>query len=120
MKNKFYYISGIILCVAAVNFMAAAFTHPELSFPWPNRVSYILYALYIIYTVLIFCMPKFKSPSLAACGIAAAEFVALALIVIYIGTRNTANESNIYLFAGLTLTCVASFSIPIIKVIMRK
>lgn len=110
MKNKSYYVWGGILCLIAVIFTAVAFTHPELSFPWPNWVSYTIYALYVIYTVLVFCMPKFRNPSLAACGTAAAQFIALALIVIYIGTRNTPNESTWYLTSGLALTCAANFT----------
>ena len=110
MKNKSYYILGGILCLIAVIFAAVALTHPELSFPWANWVSYTLYALYLIYTVRVFCMPKFRNPSLAACGIAAVQFVSLALIVIYIGTRKTPNESNLYLISGLVLTCAANFT----------
>ena len=104
MKNKSFYIAGGILCLIAVIFAAVAFTHPELSFPWKNWVSYTLYALYAVYTSLVFCMPKFKAPSLVACGIVAVEFIALALIVIYIGTRGTPNESGLYLLLGLLLT----------------
>lgn len=110
MNNKSYYILGGILCLIAVIFAAAALTHPELSFPWPNWVSYTIYALYLIYTVLVFSMPKFKNPSLAACGIAAVQFIALALIAIYIGTRSTPNESSWYLTSGLVLTCAANFT----------
>ncbi len=109
-NNKSYYISGGILCLIAFIFAAVSFTHPELSFPWPNRVSYIIYTLYLIYTVLVFCMPKFRNSSLASCGFAAAQFTALALIVIYIGTKGTPNESIRYLISGLVLTCVADFT----------
>ena len=109
-NNKVYYVLGGILCLLAVIFAAAALTHPEMSFPWPNWVSYTIYALYGIYTVLIFCMPKFRSQSLAVCGIAAVQFFALALIVIYIGTRGTPNESTWYLTSGLALTCTANLT----------
>lgn len=111
MKNKkLYYILGGVLCLLAAAFVAVALTHPELAFPWPNWVSYTIYALYGIYTVLIFCMPKFKGASLAACGIVAVQFIALALIAIYIGTRNTSSESSWYLTIGLALTCGANFA----------
>ena len=109
-NNKVYYVPGGFLCLLAVILAAVVFTHPELSFPWPNWVSYTIYAFYLIYTVLVFCMPKFKNPSLAACGIAAVQFAALAFIVIYIGTRNTPNESTWYLTLGLALTCTANFT----------
>lgn len=109
-NNKSYYILGGILCLIAGIFVTVAFAHPELSFPWPNWVSYTIYALYGIYTILVFCMPKFRNPSLAACGIAAAQFAALVLIAVYIGTRGTLNESSWYLTSGLALTCVANFA----------
>ena len=109
-NNKKYYISGGILCLIAVIFSAVALTHPELSFPWPNPVSYIIYALYAIYTVLVFFMPKFKNPSLAVCGIVGADFVSLSLIAIYFGTRNTPHESSLYLIFGLALVCAANFA----------
>ena len=116
MKSKrSYVILGGILCLLAALFIAVACTHPELSFPWSNRVSYILYALYGIYTVIVFCMPKFKGASLGACGIAAVQFTALALIVIYIGNRNTPHESVWYLTAGLALTCAANFTIVAVR-----
>lgn len=111
MKNKKkYYILGGILCLAALVFIAVALMHPELSFPWKNWVSYTVYALYAIYTVLVFCMPRFKNPSLAVCGILAVQFAAFALIVIYIGTRNTPNESSWYLTSGLILTCAGNLT----------
>lgn len=111
MKNKkAYIISGIVLCLLAAGFAAAALSHPEWSFPWPNWVSCTLYALYGIYTILVFCMPLFPNASLAACGIVAADFIGLALIVIYIGTHGTRHESSLYLIMGLALTCAANFA----------
>lgn len=110
MKHKSYYILGSILCLLAVIFTAVAFTHPELSFPWANWVSYTVYILYGIYTTLVFCMPKFRNPSLAVCGFTAVQFIALALVVIYIGTKNTPNESILYLVSGLMLTCAADLA----------
>jgi hypothetical protein len=35
----------------ALAFVAYALNHPEASFPWPNSVSYIIYATYILITV---------------------------------------------------------------------
>lgn len=111
MKNtKLYYMIGGVLCLIAAVFAAAAVTHPELAFPWPNWVSYTMYALYGAYTILVFCMPKFKGASLAACGIIAIDFMGLELIMIYIGTRNTPHESVLYLMMGLAFTCISNFA----------
>ena len=59
MKNKkICYILGSVLCLIAVAFLCVALTHPELSFPWGNGVSYTIYALYPVITVFVFCLPK--------------------------------------------------------------
>ena len=109
-SKKVYYILGGILCLLAAAFIAVALTHPELSFPWPNYVSYTMYVLYGIYTVLIFCMPKLKGASLAACGIVAVQFIALSFLALSIGTRSTPDGSSWYLTIALGLTCAANFA----------
>lgn len=111
MKNtKLYYMLGGVLCLIAAVFAAAALRHPEFAFPWPNWVSYTMYALYGSYTILVLCMPKFRGVSLAACGILAVQFIALALLALSIGSRNTPNDNNWYLTAALGLTCGANFA----------
>ena len=110
MNKRYYTIAGIILCVLAAVFMVVAVTHPEFSFPWSNWVSYTMYALYAIYTVLIFCMPKMKGASLASCIILAFQFLALDLIVLSIGIRETSSKLSWYLPAGLFLSCFANFA----------
>lgn len=59
MKNKkVFYVLGAVLSLIAGAFLCIALTNPQLSFPWPNWVSYIIYALYLVITVLVFCLPK--------------------------------------------------------------
>lgn len=36
------------LVLFAVLFIIFAMTHPELSFPWGNNISYIIYAGYLV------------------------------------------------------------------------
>lgn len=108
--NKKFYILGGILILIAVGFTAFALTHPEMSFPWANWVSYAFYGLYAIFTILIFCMPKFKNPSLASCGILAIQFIALAMIVFSIALHKETGSTNWYLPAGLFLTCIGNFA----------
>lgn len=91
-------------------FIIIALTHPELSFPWSNRVSFTIYVLYAVYTILVFIMPRFKGASLAACGILAVQFIALSFIVLSIGWRFKTGETNWYLPIGLGLTCAANFA----------
>lgn len=106
-----YYILGGILCLLAAVFVVIAMTHPELSFPWANWVSYTIYVLYAIYTILVFLMPHFKGVSFATCGIVGVQFIALAFIVLSIGSHFATGETNWYLPMGLALTCVANFTV---------
>ena len=47
MKKKSSLIVGIILLIAAICFIGYALAHPEASFPWSNRVSFMLYGIYV-------------------------------------------------------------------------
>lgn len=46
-KRKAYLITGIVLLVIAVAFVLFAFNHPEMSFPWGSRVTYLFYGAYL-------------------------------------------------------------------------
>jgi len=109
MKNK-YTVFGIILSILGLAFVTIVLTNPQLSFPWPNWVTYTLYGFYAIYTVLVFCMPKMKNPSITGCIIIAFQFVALGLIVISIGMRNTPDDYNWYLPVGLGISVITQFA----------
>ncbi len=47
MKKKIYLLIGIFLLIIAVCFMCYVFNHPEAISPWGNRVTFILYGIYI-------------------------------------------------------------------------
>ena len=47
MKKKSSLIVGIILLIAAICFIGYALAHPEASFPWSNRASFMLYGIYV-------------------------------------------------------------------------
>lgn len=47
MKKKTSIIIGAILLLIAVIFVGVAVSHPELSFPWSLRITYMLYGLYV-------------------------------------------------------------------------
>lgn len=44
---------GLLLLAAAAGFFLYALSHPEGSFPWPNAVTYSLYALYLAVTAML-------------------------------------------------------------------
>lgn len=57
MKKKISRIIAAVMLIVAVVFIVFAFNHPELSFPWNNTVSYIIYASYIIVTIILLIAP---------------------------------------------------------------
>jgi len=109
MKNRFT-IMGLVLTAIGIVFIVFALANPQLSFPWPNGVTYAFYGFYVTYTILIFCMPRIKNASIATCVILAFEFVALGLIVLSIGVRKTPNDYNWYLPAGLFISALSNFA----------
>ena len=57
MKKKTLRIVGILMAVIAIALIAFAITHPEMSFPWSNTVTYALYGLYTVVTVVLLIAP---------------------------------------------------------------
>lgn len=47
MKKKISLLIGIFLLIIAVCFIGYALNHPEAAFPWGNRVTFILYGIYV-------------------------------------------------------------------------
>lgn len=61
MTKKFSRIIGIVLLALAVAFVIFAFSHPEMSFPWSNTVTYLLYSVYLIAMVVLLIAPFKKN-----------------------------------------------------------
>ena len=47
MKKSTSLIIGVVLAVIAVCFVRYAAGHPEASFPWSNRITFMLYGVYV-------------------------------------------------------------------------
>ena len=60
MTKKTSRIIGIVILVLALTFIIFAFNHPEMSFPWSNTISYLLYGVYAIVTVILLIAPTKK------------------------------------------------------------
>lgn len=60
MKKSTSRIVGLIMLIIAVAFIVFALNHPEMSFPWNNTITWLLYGLYILVTVVLFIAPKMK------------------------------------------------------------
>ena len=47
MKRKHSIILGCVLLIIAIIFIEYAVHHPEGSFPWENRVTFVIYGVYV-------------------------------------------------------------------------
>lgn len=47
MNRKTSLIIGVSLLIIAICFIGYAVNHPEAAFPWSNRVTFMLYGIYI-------------------------------------------------------------------------
>lgn len=57
MTKKTSRIIGIVMLVLAIAFIIFAFSHPEMSFPWRNTITYLLYGAYFVVMVVMFIAP---------------------------------------------------------------
>ena len=60
MKKSKSRIIGVIMLIVAIVFIVFALNHPEMSFPWNNTITWLLYGLYVLVTVVLFIAPKMK------------------------------------------------------------
>ena len=60
MKKSTSRIVGLVMLIIAVAFIVFALNHPEMSFPWNNIITWLLYGLYILVTVMLLIAPKAK------------------------------------------------------------
>ena len=62
--KKWFFIPACVLSAASVGFVIFAMGHPELSFPWDNWITGILYGLYADAVVLLFILAFCKKVTL--------------------------------------------------------
>ena len=60
MNKSISRIIGVIMLIVAIVFIVLALNHPEKSFPWNNTITWLLYGLYILVTVMLLIAPKTK------------------------------------------------------------
>ena len=60
MKKRISRILGLIMLIIAIAFIVFALNHPEMSFPWNNTITWLLYGLYVLVTVVLLIAPKMK------------------------------------------------------------
>ena len=60
MKKNVSRIIGLVMVAIAVAFVIFALNHPEMSFPWKNTITWVLYGLYAIVTAVLLIAPTKK------------------------------------------------------------
>lgn len=60
MTKKISRIIGSIMLVIAIAFVVFALNHPEMSFPWSNTITWVLYGVYAVVTVVLLIAPTKK------------------------------------------------------------
>ena len=50
----------LIMLIIAIVFIMFALNHPEKSFPWSNTITWLLYGVYFLVTVVLLIAPKMK------------------------------------------------------------
>ena len=58
MKKRISRILGLIMLIIAIAFIVFALNHPEMSFPWNNTITWLLYGVYFLVTVVLLIAPK--------------------------------------------------------------
>ena len=53
-------VIGVIMLIVAFVFIMFALNHPEKSFPWNNTITWLLYGVYFLVTVVLLIAPKMK------------------------------------------------------------
>lgn len=60
MKKNVSRMIGFVMVVIAIAFVVFALNHPEMSFPWSNTITWMLYGLYALVAVVLLIAPTKK------------------------------------------------------------
>ena len=60
MKKRISRIIGLTMLIIAIVFIMFALNHPEKSFPWSNTITWLLYGVYFLVTVVLLIAPRIK------------------------------------------------------------
>ena len=60
MKKSISRIIGLIMLIIAIVFIMFALNHPEMSFPLNNTITWLMYGVYFLVTVVLLIAPKMK------------------------------------------------------------
>ena len=60
MKKRISRIIGVIMLIVAIAFIIFALNHPEKSVACSNRITWLLYGVYFLVTIVLLIAPKMK------------------------------------------------------------
>jgi ABC-type transport system involved in cytochrome c biogenesis permease subunit len=66
MKKRISRIIGLTMLIIAIVFIMFALNHPEKSFPWSNTITWLLYGVYFLVTVVLLIAPKINKCKIPA------------------------------------------------------
>ena len=97
MKSRISIIIGTIMLIIAGGFVAFAMQHPELSFPWSQRITFMLYGAYIwfIFRFLV-DIPFFRRNREKTGESIVRAVVFFLMAVVFLAMEMTGDTVNIY------------------------
>ena len=97
MKSRTSVTVGIIMLLIAGVFVAFATQHPELSFPWSQRVTFMLYGAYIwlVFRFLV-DIPVFRKNRTKVNKSTLRAVIYIMMAVAFLAMEMTGNSVNIY------------------------
>ena len=57
MKKRTLRTIAVVMLLAAAGFLLYAFSHPEMSWPWSNSISYVIYGTYLLIMAALLVAP---------------------------------------------------------------
>ena len=55
-KSKMFLLVRAGMLIAAIVFVCHALTHPEASFPWDLKITFLIYKAYLVVIALMFLL----------------------------------------------------------------
>ena len=97
MKIKTSIIIGVTMLIIAMGFVVFAMSHPELSFPWSQRITFMLYGAYIwfIFRFLV-DIPVFRRNREKTGKSIVRAVVFFLMAVVFLAMEMTGDTVNIY------------------------
>lgn len=97
MKSKTSVIIGTVMLLIAGGFVAFSMQHPEMSFPWSQRITFMLYGAYIwlVFRFLI-DIPVFRKNREKADKSVLRAVIFFMMAIVFLAMEITGHTVNIY------------------------